>query len=521
MNENNFFSKYYFLTLTLSTYPISLLFTSNIQNTRLIMFVIPLVLVYFSATCIYLLFYIFRNKLSLKNYHLSTSICTIVFFVYGIYRNWLLSCDTILRILGSHRLLFPITVLILLCVVYVINKVKVTTQAYKFVLVFLISFNIVPFLSLFNLSVFKTTEKTIMTPILSNKLNNDGLPNIYYIILDGYGSDNSMKNVLNYDNSNFTEKLEDIGFKVQRNASSNYCRTVFSLSSTVNLNYIQNIIKTNINQENSNLLISNNLVSKVLKANGYIYYLFDSGFGVKNYNEENEVLIESNEFGFLNNLYTTSDNDVLNSFINNSIICVSKNSFFVDLSLKNYAGKVLNVFNKLPKIAKTPDKKFVFAHIISPHPPYLFDKYGNIGEYGNYDPENTHGNFNWNSKLYVEQLKFINVRTLIALKEIIKNDKNDKIIIIQGDHGTRTLPETGKLDINQKWVNEQYSILNAIYISKDNESKRFIYNNWNYSSVNTFRLIFNQYFQSEFPLLKDNMYHAELEEPYVFKKINP
>jgi len=520
MKENNFFSKYYFLALALSTYPVSLLFTSNIQNTRSVMFLIPLALVYCSATCIYFLFYIFRNKLAFKNYHLTTSICTIIFFVYGIYYDWLISCDTFIGILASHRLLLPITLLILLCVVYLINKVKVTSKAYKFVLVFLISFNVVPFLSLLNLSVFKAKEKAVITPILSNKFNNDNLPNIYYIILDGYGSDSSMKKVLNYDNTNFSKQLEDIGFKVQRRASSNYCRTVFSLSSTLNFNYIQNIIKTNINQENSNLLISDNLVSKLLKANGYTYYLFDSGFGLKNNYEKNEVLVESNEFSFLDNLYTTSDNDVLNSFINNSIICVSKNSFFINLSLKNYAGKVLNVFNRLPKIAKIVDKKFVFAHIISPHPPYLFDRDGNISEYGNYDPER-HGKFNWNAKLYIEQLRFINVKTLIAVTEIIKNDKHDKIIIIQGDHGTRTLPETGKLDINQEWVDEEYSILNAIYISKDNESKRFIYNNWNYSSVNTFRLIFNEYFQSEFPLLKDNMYHAELKEPYVFKKINP
>ncbi len=34
-------------------------------------------------------------------------------------------------------------------------------------------------------------------------------------------------------------------------------------------------------------------------------------------------------------------------------------------------------FQKLPEVAVIPGPKFVFAHIIAPHPPFVFDKSGN------------------------------------------------------------------------------------------------------------------------------------------------
>lgn len=114
---------------------------------------------------------------------------------------------------------------------------------------------------------------------------------------------------------------------------------------------------------------------------------------------------------------------------------------------------------------------------------------------------------------------FLNKKTLEMLEKTIKNDQSDKIIIVQGDHGSKTLPQTNRVGNNEKWIQEEYSILNAIYISKEGKSKRFIYNNWNYSSVNTFRLIFNGYFGNDLPLLEDYKYFSKTVNPYIYNKI--
>lgn len=518
MRKDNFFNRYYFIALGLSTYPVTLLFTSNHASTNLLMYLIPLLVVYFFVTCIYFIFYTLRSKLAFKNIHLSSSIVSIFFFIYGIYYSFLISSDTFLSMLGSHRFLLPLTIILLILIIYLINRINKPSSGYQFVLILLMSLNILPFLNIVD-NLFLKEIKNTSEPSLVKNNSIASSPNIYYIILDGYGSVSSIKKYLEYDNSSFTKQLEEIGFKVQKNATSNYCRTIFSLTSTLNFNYIQDFIKPKVTQENLNKYLSENRVSEILKLYGYNYYIFDSGFGLKKNYGKNEFLIKSIGLNFLHNAFSTSDNDILNSFINNSLFRISENPFFANLAVKNYASKVLSVFSKLPTLAKNSDKKFVFAHIISPHPPFLFDRFGKVGKYGDYDPSS--GNFNWNQKLYVEQMSFINTKIINTLREIIKNDKRDKIIVIQGDHGTRVLPETRKLKSDEGWVQEEYSILNAIYISKNDSTKKYIYNNWNYSSVNTFRILFNGFYEYNFPILIDNKYYSELKEPYSFIKIEP
>ena len=59
MKENNFFNKYLLTALALSTYPVTILFTSNFQNTNLFMYVIPLVVVYLITLVLIYKAYIF------------------------------------------------------------------------------------------------------------------------------------------------------------------------------------------------------------------------------------------------------------------------------------------------------------------------------------------------------------------------------------------------------------------------------------------------------------------------------
>ncbi|WP_296686377.1 sulfatase-like hydrolase/transferase [Flavobacterium sp.] len=514
MKENNFFSKYLFIALALSTYPVTILYTSNFQNTNLFMYIIPLGIVYLFTTIVYSIFYLLRNKLGLINYPFASIIVSIFFFTYGIYYSFLSSQTNFLGLLSSHRFLLPIIVIIIIGLTYLLNKINKTSVKYNFLLIFLITLNLTPFINLVD-KIFIDYKNLHNNVTAVNNYSFKDAPNIYFIILDGYGSENSIKSFLKYDNSQFYNQLKEIGFRVQDNAVSNYNRTSFSLSSTLNLNYINRIIKSDIYYKDLERYISHNKVAKILKSYGYSYYFFDSGFGLKK-TEKNEFLINTKENYYTDLFFSSSDNDLLNVFLNNSAFKIFKNPFFSDFIISNYAYKVLNVYKKLPSIAKNNKKKFVFAHVISPHPPFLFNKSGKIGMYG---IDNENEGVGWNEKLYIEQLKYINFKTIILLNKIIKNDKKNKIILIQGDHGSRCKINNKKFLNKENWVNEQFHILNAIYISKNDNSKRKIYENWNYSSVNTFRIIFNEYFKSNYSNLKDVKYYSDLHEPYNFIQI--
>jgi hypothetical protein len=68
------------------------------------------------------------------------------------------------------------------------------------------------------------------------------LPDIYYIILDGYARSDAMRRLFDYDNSPFLESLERKGFYVARRSTANYCQTPLSPSSYLNMSYLNNII---------------------------------------------------------------------------------------------------------------------------------------------------------------------------------------------------------------------------------------------------------------------------------------
>src|SRR5262245_14735263 len=59
------------------------------------------------------------------------------------------------------------------------------------------------------------------------------LPDIYYIILDGYARHDVMKSHFDFDNTDFLDHLERKGFYVARNSTANYCQTPLCVSSSL------------------------------------------------------------------------------------------------------------------------------------------------------------------------------------------------------------------------------------------------------------------------------------------------
>ena len=70
----------------------------------------------------------------------------------------------------------------------------------------------------------------------------DDLPDIYYIVLDGYGREDILDEYYKFDNSEVVDYLVSRSFIVPANAHSNYHRTVLSISSTLNMNYISELV---------------------------------------------------------------------------------------------------------------------------------------------------------------------------------------------------------------------------------------------------------------------------------------
>jgi hypothetical protein len=106
-------------------------------------------------------------------------------------------------------------------------------------------------------------------------------------------------------------------------------------------------------------------------------------------------------------------------------------------------------------------------------------------------------------KGYVDQLQFLNKNILQAIDTIVANSETPPIIIIQGDHGP--------------WLqegNKHFLILNAIYFPGHKDK---LYPT--ISPVNTFRLVFDNYFGGKYDILDDVSYYSPVPKLYKFSQV--
>ena len=162
---------------------------------------------------------------------------------------------------------------------------------------------------------------------------------------------------------------------------------------------------------------------------------------------------------------------------------------------------------EIPKIAKIPEPTFTFAHIICPHPPYVFKRDGSLNTSAKMADLGGFDNFNyWHlSDQFVDQLIHFNKLVEEMIEKLLETSSEPPIIIVQGDHGTSYLGEEGggaKLSPSMPHSNERMSILFACYAPKKVTDSLYD----SISPVNISRVVLNECFGAEYELLPDRNY---------------
>jgi hypothetical protein len=137
---------------------------------------------------------------------------------------------------------------------------------------------------------------------------------------------------------------------------------------------------------------------------------------------------------------------------------------------------------------------YVFAHLYVPHPPFIF---GPNGENVTPDHSEISGLQSWeNPQGYLNQLIYATSEISVVITNIVENDPN-AIIILQGDTGTST--GTDGTTTTMKDIYQIHSILYAVRIPDVNNFENAI-------PVNTYRIIFNNYFDMNYEYLEHRIY---------------
>jgi hypothetical protein len=447
---------------------------------------------------------------------LITSLFLIFFFTYGHIYNTIKETEIAGFLIGRHRYLGPLFVALFLAGAWWIwRRLKDTarlTEALNIIGLVALVFPVFQIVT-FQLRLSSTTASpTDASPASRALAIYDGqeLPDIYYIILDAYTRDDVLENVFEYDNTPFLESLEEMGFYIGYCSLSNYAQTELSLASSLNFNHLEALDNrlTPNTSDRSPLwrLINNSAVRTTLEGLGYSTVAFETGYywtqldDADYYLTQNSSALEVMEAvggvnGFEVMLLNTTGALAVTDGISKLPELVTESINYPNQKIRD---RLLYNFDKLDTISpEIEGPKFVFAHIVAPHEPFVFGPQGeNVALEGRDDEDDY-------IPAYRDQLNYVNIRTLDIVKNILRESNTPPIIIIQGDHGAG--PVTNE---------ERMAILNAIHLPGGDEG---LYSN--ISPVNNFRVIFNRFFGGELEMAEDASYYSIYDDPYNFTEV--
>jgi hypothetical protein len=338
-------------------------------------------------------------------------------------------------------------------------------------------------------------------------------PDIYFIVLDAYAREDILRELYNFDNTEFLNFLKDKGFYIANEAVSNYCQTGLSLGSCFNLSYLDKKVeiigRDTISHDPLENIVEKSIVIDYLKKHGYKIVAFESDRPETKFKNVADVYLEprtsiSMFHSALKNMTPLPD-----------IMAVMKTYSDFD----KHRNSILYILDNLGKVAgEIQSPKFVFAHVEAPHPPFVF---GPNGEARN--PEARFNDQDGDTLIcqgrlsleqyrtyYKDQVIFLNSRVKNTVSEILMNSRRPPIIMILGDHGPRS--ETIWEKPEETNAKEAMSILNAYYLPGN--GGRLLYPQ--ISPVNSFRIIFSYYFgETHFKLLPDKPYLSG--EKYLYR----
>jgi hypothetical protein len=327
------------------------------------------------------------------------------------------------------------------------------------------------------------------------------LPDVYYIILDEYGREDVLKEVMNYDNSEFIRYLKNKGFYVADQGATNYGITLMSISSSLNSTYLDGYVSPKPGDEKINTqqiihMVNRSKARSAFEQAGYRFVSFATGY----------LFTEIRDA----DLYYQPDNyinDFEMEYINTTVLSLGSGAIYGPRT----RGLTLNTIHRLAELPTiAPDRpKFVFAHILAAHVPFVFGPNGEAVEPWTFSmaassPDRTY------KTAYKDQVTYINKLMEATIDEILAKSKVKPVIILQGDHGPETLLDWYSID--NTCLKERMTILNAYYLPGIDPQKLYP----TITPVNTFRLVEDHYLGMHEGLLEDHSYFSTWDKSYQY-----
>ncbi len=341
-------------------------------------------------------------------------------------------------------------------------------------------------------------------------------PDIYYIILDGYGRSDVLRETYQCDNSDFLDYLVQRGFQVCRRSRANYCQTASSLASSLNCCYLDELARQLGRDAKGRLplvpMIKHNRVASFLQGHGYTFVAFGAGYALTEIDTADTYLTHP--------LTLTEFESALANC--NILPALASERWAKHWQYDSHRQRILYTLDRLGRIHEANSPLFVFAHLLAPHPPFVFDENGNpVNPPHRYSlRDGSHfmmmagdGGQQEYIEGYCKQLAFINRKLKETVDRILASAEQPPIIIIQADHGPGSRLQWENAETTD--VKERLAILNAYYLPGDDAPQL----PEDLTPVNTFRVVLSHYFGADLEPLPNESYFSVWSRPYDFLNV--
>ncbi len=483
--------------LALASFPILAMLAHNAKEVNLSVAIRPLLISAFFSV-----FLLLGCRLILKRWDkasLVASFLITLFFTYGhVYS--LLEQHPIGTInFGRHRYLIFIYAVILVIglwlLTFKLNNASLVLYPANIIALLLLAAPIIQ-LSAFSIQSSMQQQQVVTANAsldLPLKPAVQPLPDVYYIVLDSHTRSDALLEDYGLDNSVYLDALRQIGFYIADCSRSNYGYTQASIVAALNMDYLDNLgpYLQSMNSDDIWILLKQSRVRRLLENAGYKTVAFDTGYEWSRLEDADIYLSLGSDSYSLQKINPFEAMLIKSTAV--LILSDSQNQLLrsqfqeVNFPYSYHVNSQRFILEQLPLIANDPDPTFTFAHLLIPHVPFVFTADGDIVD----DPLFYNGKLSWPSDDehrrigYTNEVQFIDSQMLQIFTTILAKSKTPPIVIIHGDHGLMG--------------ENRFEILNAYYLPGTGTEQLYP----TITPVNSFRIIFDTYFGTDYGLVKD------------------
>ena len=320
---------------------------------------------------------------------------------------------------------------------------------------------------------------------------------VYWIVLDRYGSDRSFE-LLHGATNDLTPWLSARGFSVLADSHANYVATSMSMATTLNMAHLDEITGLVQSESSSYAPVYSRLQSSPVvqqfKALGYRYLHLGSWWNPTRIDVAADV-----------NYNADTVSEVTSLVIQYSVAPRIVEALGLEDQAPTERPKHHRhneyALDTLDGLRDEPGPKFVLAHLLLPHPPYVFDRDGRyipIEEAATLDP----------TEAWQRQLEYTNSRLRSFVDGLLALPHERRpIIILQADEGPWTAAYGADKD-HYDWrtasledLEIKFGILNAWYVPGGADLGL----DPTMTAINTFPVLFARYFGLDYDPLEDRV----------------